>query len=622
MGSYPHDFSLYPAGTFPAQDWMDNWQRSGLASLIYCAASGTNDITLTPATTAPLQGALSAYQQGMVLTFIAANNNSGPVSIRVGSLPALAGYNVAGVALVSGNIQAGTFYYAVYDSALNSGVGGFRVSPGAGITAGSGGMINIQAFGATCSDGSGPDNTTAIQSAINATPAGGTLYIPCCPGTAPHYVVTGSGAAIFTRSAPINIVGDGRTGSNISIAAGVPNTRDVFRMTPSTLLPPAFINGWSFRDFRIYQLGGPGAAAQDAIHFDVPLGNLALNVTLERMTIDSTANGASFRVTNDPATATGGVAYSQIVDCNLESIFLQTIGDGIKIMNNVIGALGARTTITASFVAGAGGFQLGPGNVLTSAQGPVINIVNGNGVVINQNYIETGLGTNSYGFLVDIGSGGTGMLSPQLTGNQFSVTAGHGNPTPVRIRTGVLNAHLADMRYIAQTTPHIQVDAGASDTVIDLSAMALVVNSVTPLSVTDNGTRTVYVPTVQRTVNFTPSLLFGGLAVGMGYSVQVGVATRILNLVNVRIQIILTAKGTSVGAATIAGLPFTSAEIAIGLMQGANLAAGSGTQLQCSINAGAAAIVLGRYAAPTALQLTDADFNNNSIVYIQLTYPI
>lgn len=61
--------------------------------------------------------------------------------------------------------------------------------------------------------------------------------------------------------------------------------------------------------------------------------------------------------------------------------------------------------------------------------------------------------------------------------------------------------------------------------------------------------------------SFTPTLLFGGAAVGMTYSYQAGRYTKIGNRVFFFLEIILTAKGSSTGTATITGQPFTNANI-------------------------------------------------------------
>lgn len=55
---------------------------------------------------------------------------------------------------------------------------------------------------------------------------------------------------------------------------------------------------------------------------------------------------------------------------------------------------------------------------------------------------------------------------------------------------------------------------------------------------------------------FTPSLLFGGAAVGMTYGSRAGHYTRIGRQVFIHLKLVLTARGSSTGGVTIAGLPF------------------------------------------------------------------
>lgn len=58
---------------------------------------------------------------------------------------------------------------------------------------------------------------------------------------------------------------------------------------------------------------------------------------------------------------------------------------------------------------------------------------------------------------------------------------------------------------------------------------------------------------------FTPALKFGGNSTGMTYTTQEGTYVKVGQLVMVSIRIVLSAKGSSTGSATITGLPFTSA---------------------------------------------------------------
>lgn len=121
---------------------------------------------------------------------------------------------------------------------------------------------------------------------------------------------------------------------------------------------------------------------------------------------------------------------------------------------------------------------------------------------------------------------------------------------------------------------------------------------------------------------FTPALLFGGAAVGMTYTKQEGVYTKIGRLVFLQVNIVLSAKGSSAGVATIAGLPFAAA--ASPIAAGQFLASNMITVAVPSwfIAAGAAAINLQDFTGSTNPTLTDADFNNTSEIYINGCYRV
>jgi hypothetical protein len=131
---------------------------------------------------------------------------------------------------------------------------------------------------------------------------------------------------------------------------------------------------------------------------------------------------------------------------------------------------------------------------------------------------------------------------------------------------------------------------------------------------------------------FTPVLRFGGASVGITYSIQSGSFTRIGNSVSARILLNLTAKGSSVGNASIAGLPYTPAGTAtaiagvifgnFGLMSA--LAAGS---QYCGIGTGGSAILsLGVYnetgASSGPVGIADTSFTGTSVVELYFEYKV
>jgi len=113
----PVTFANLPAGNNPAALLDQEFAAVAAMGTTYCTASGTNNLLLT---VAPNQPVPTGYSNGQRFNFIAPANNSGAVTIQVGSLAAIpvhaggaalsANMFIAGVAtevVISGNgIQA------------------------------------------------------------------------------------------------------------------------------------------------------------------------------------------------------------------------------------------------------------------------------------------------------------------------------------------------------------------------------------------------------------------------------------------------------------------------------------------------------------------------------------
>jgi hypothetical protein len=101
------------------------------AASISCSISGTNALALTPNAAGLVPSSnLSAYTQNMTFSGIATGNNTGAVTAQVGSLPSLTVWNDGQggpIPLVGGEIIALNAISLRYDSALNSGAGGFHL---------------------------------------------------------------------------------------------------------------------------------------------------------------------------------------------------------------------------------------------------------------------------------------------------------------------------------------------------------------------------------------------------------------------------------------------------------------------------------------------------------------
>jgi hypothetical protein len=122
---------------------------------------------------------------------------------------------------------------------------------------------------------------------------------------------------------------------------------------------------------------------------------------------------------------------------------------------------------------------------------------------------------------------------------------------------------------------------------------------------------------------WTIGVAFGGASVGVTTSLNTGTYTKIGRQVTVNGRIDLTSKGSSTGAATITGLPFTVAN------NNANLSAGSFViqnitfldQFQGCANTNSTAILLFQTTNLGVVAVVgDTNFANNSIIFLSLTY--
>ena len=104
-----------------------NCAALGAICVIPCSVAGTNTITMTPLANTPT---VASYQQTGIFVGVAAGTNTTAVTMTVG---AIGTYNVyrdtftAPTALVGGEIQAGSLILMAYDSALNTGAGGWHL---------------------------------------------------------------------------------------------------------------------------------------------------------------------------------------------------------------------------------------------------------------------------------------------------------------------------------------------------------------------------------------------------------------------------------------------------------------------------------------------------------------
>ncbi len=117
-----------------------------------------------------------------------------------------------------------------------------------------------------------------------------------------------------------------------------------------------------------------------------------------------------------------------------------------------------------------------------------------------------------------------------------------------------------------------------------------------------------------RSGTFTPALEFGGGTAGLTYGTQSGQYYRTSELCFIQIHIILTAKGSSTGAAIITGLPYTSANTldAALSVKADSLDSGVTTQVMAEVDSSNTQVSLGKFAAGSYTAMDEGDFSNTS----------
>jgi len=122
---------------------------------------------------------------------------------------------------------------------------------------------------------------------------------------------------------------------------------------------------------------------------------------------------------------------------------------------------------------------------------------------------------------------------------------------------------------------------------------------------------------------WTPLIRFGGASVGQTYSVQDGAYTKVGNKVTVTAQLLLTAKGSSTGDATITGLPFTCANGNAYYSVTSNYTSGIDFEdaLMGRVGINSTTILLSETTnAGAVTNLDNTDFVNNSRIFFSATY--
>ena len=119
---------------------------------------------------------------------------------------------------------------------------------------------------------------------------------------------------------------------------------------------------------------------------------------------------------------------------------------------------------------------------------------------------------------------------------------------------------------------------------------------------------------------FTPGVAFGGAAVGVTYSTQAGFYTKLGSRLFFNGRVLLTSKGSSVGAATVTGLPFPSLSTNFGALSIIINASTAPGQPQASIGNSASIVTLSYFSAGNIVALDNTHFGNTTLLDFSGSY--
>ena len=119
----------------------------------------------------------------------------------------------------------------------------------------------------------------------------------------------------------------------------------------------------------------------------------------------------------------------------------------------------------------------------------------------------------------------------------------------------------------------------------------------------------------------TPTILFGGANVGMEFDTLESTYTKFGNLVTARMLVILSAKGSSTGIATVGGLPFTVSGHTAASVWALSLSY-TGMLISHATSGTTTFVIQQITEAGTVSTLTDANFINTTRFYLNVSYRV
>jgi hypothetical protein len=203
-----------------------------------------------------------------------------------------------------------------------------------------------------------------------------------------------------------------------------------------------------------------------------------------------------------------------------------------------------------------------------------------------------------------------GYVDALANGARLTFKANHPNTGAATLAVTTQAAVALGAKAIRKWTASGEVALGAGDIV---SGMTYEVAYNTAANAAAGGW-VLLNPTFYSIGSWTPVLTFGGGSSGLTYSAQNGAFHRIGTVVIAQIGMVLTAKGSSTGSASIAGLPYTvAATTGSEIPSAVNFTGLTGT-LHLLTTAGGTSITFRQTTSTGAATLTDAAFTNTTTV--------
>jgi hypothetical protein len=272
--------------------------------------------------------------------------------------------------------------------------------------------ISVKDFGAK-GDGSTNDRS-AIQTAINATPPGGTLLVP--PG---QYLLNGSGTELILiggKAITLSCSGWGET--KFIVAASVPNTTDVVRLQGPSI-------GFVMQNCQfVPQSGTP---ARNALNLDATSAHNGQRIIADFVLSHNNFGGFGGKgIATTFLTLTDGV-FCGVIEKNeiVNGIALDRAGDLLTIRDNVLVGRGPGIMVNLVGPPTANELKI-EHNAITTCSGGVVVKASGK-LRLQDNYFEPGAACANLkspnGALVElIGSSAAPLVGAVLDGNLYSMS--------------------------------------------------------------------------------------------------------------------------------------------------------------------------------------------------------